>query len=114
MKTQVDKLDVDKLKTISADLSNVVDNDIVKKTVYNKLVKLVTKINAIYTKVPSKSRLVCKIQNDLDKQGLKKKMGEARKEIHNIGRFVKKTDCNTKITETMHCHPQRTCFCKVN
>ena len=41
LKTEVDKLDIDKLVPIPADLSklsNVVKNDVVKKTVYNKLV----------------------------------------------------------------------------
>ena len=38
LKTEVDKLDIDKLKTTPADLAklnNTVDNDLVKKTVYN-------------------------------------------------------------------------------
>ena len=41
LKSEVDKLDVDKLKPIPTDLSklsNVVKNDVVKKTDYNKLV----------------------------------------------------------------------------
>ena len=40
-KTEVDKLDIDKLVPIPADLSkltDVVKNDVVKKTEYNKLV----------------------------------------------------------------------------
>ena len=47
LKTEVDKLDVDKLTTFPADLSklsNKVKND-VKKTVYDKLVAKVTNIN---------------------------------------------------------------------
>ena len=46
---EVDKVNIDKLKTVPADaskLNNVGDNDVVKKTVYDKLV---TTINAIYT-----------------------------------------------------------------
>ena len=41
LKTEVDKLDIDKLATAPVDLSklsNVVKNDVVKKTVYDKLV----------------------------------------------------------------------------
>ena len=41
LKTEVDKLDIDKLKPIPGDLSKLshaVENDVVKKTVYNKLV----------------------------------------------------------------------------
>ena len=48
-KTKVE--DLDKLKTASADLSqlsNVVDSDVVKKTVYDKLVN---KFNVIDTKI---------------------------------------------------------------
>ena len=42
LKTEVDKIDVDKLKTVLDDLaklSNVVKNEVVKKTAYNKLKK---------------------------------------------------------------------------
>ena len=41
LKTEVDKIDADKLKTVPVDLaklSNVVKNDVVKKIEYNKLV----------------------------------------------------------------------------
>ena len=41
LKTKVENVDVDKLKTAPADLSklsNLVDHDVVKKTVYYKLV----------------------------------------------------------------------------
>ena len=53
LKTEVDKLDIDKLKPVPTDLgkvSNVVKNDVVKKADYNKLV---TKVDNIDT-----SRLV--------------------------------------------------------
>ena len=49
LKTEVDKTDVDKLKTVPVDLSklsNVANNYIVKKTVYDKIV---AKVNAIDT-----------------------------------------------------------------
>ena len=49
LKTEVDKIDVDKLKAVNvylSKLSNVVNNDIVKKTVYYELV---TKVNNIDT-----------------------------------------------------------------
>ena len=48
IKTEVDKIDVDKLKTVPVDLaklSNVVNNDIVKKTDYN------TKVTSIETQI---------------------------------------------------------------
>ena len=43
LKTKVDKKDADKLKTVPVDLakvSNVVKNDVIKKTEYNKLVTM--------------------------------------------------------------------------
>ena len=49
LKTEVDKIDADKLKTLPVDLaklSNVAKNDVVKKTECNKLV---TKVNGIGT-----------------------------------------------------------------
>ena len=47
LKTEVDKLDIDKLVPVPVDLSklsDVVKNDVVKKTVYDKLV---AKVNSI-------------------------------------------------------------------
>ena len=48
LKTGADKIDVDKLKTVPVDLSklsNVVNNDVVKKTLYEKLVAKVNNID---------------------------------------------------------------------
>ena len=48
LKTEVDKLDIDKLTPVPNDLaklSNVVKNDVVKKTEYNKLVTKVDNID---------------------------------------------------------------------
>ena len=50
LKTEVDKLDIDKLVPVPLDLSklsDVVKNDVVKKTVYDKLV---AKVNSIDTR----------------------------------------------------------------
>ena len=66
-KTEVDKIDVDKSKTVPDDLvrlSNVVDN-VVKKTVYYKLV---TKVNNIDT-----TGFVLKTKYDSGKSDLDKK-----------------------------------------
>ena len=44
LKAKVDEIDVEKLKTVSVDLSklsNVVNNDVVKKTLYGKLVDVI-------------------------------------------------------------------------
>ena len=48
LKTEVDKLDIGKLATVPVDLSklsNVVKNDVVKKTVYDKLIAKVNNID---------------------------------------------------------------------
>ena len=48
LKTEVDKIDADKLKTVPVDLaklSNLVKNDAVKKTEYNKIVTKVDNID---------------------------------------------------------------------
>ena len=48
LKSEVDKIDVDKLKTVPIDLAkltNAVENDLVKKTVYN------TKVTSIETQI---------------------------------------------------------------
>ena len=49
LKTEVDKLDIDKLATVPVDLSklsNVVKNDVIRKTLYEKLVAKVDNIDA--------------------------------------------------------------------
>ena len=87
LKTEVDKLDINKLVPVPTDLSklsNVVKNDVVKKTVYDKLV---AKVNANDT-----SDFVSKTKYDTDKSELDNK-------IPDTSDLVKKTDCNTKITE---------------
>ena len=86
-KTEIDKLDTDKLAPAPVDvskLSDVVKNDVVKETAYDKLV---TKINNIGT-----SMFDLKSKYDVDKTELKNK-------ILDTSGLVKKTDYNTKITE---------------
>ena len=68
LKTEVDTLDTDKLKTVPVDLSklsNVVKNEVIKKTEYNKLVN---KVNNIDT-----SGFLLKTKYDADKLKLEKK-----------------------------------------
>ena len=87
LKTEVDKLDIDKLKPVLTDLSklsDVVKTDVVKNDVYDKLV---TKVNNIDT-----SGFVLKTKYDTDKSELKNK-------IPDTSGLAKKTDYNTKITE---------------
>ena len=85
LKTEVDKLYIAKLTPVPnnlARLSNVVKNDVVKKTEYNKLV---TKVDNIDT-----TRFVLKTKYDTDKSDLEKKMSDADKKIPDTSAFVKK------------------------
>ena len=83
LKTEVDKLGIDKLVPVPTDLSklsNVVKNDVVKKDVYDKLV---IKVNNIDT-----SDVVLKTKYNTDKTELESK-------IPNVTDFVKEA----KLTE---------------
>ena len=87
IKTEVDKLDIDKLVPVPVDcskLSNVVKNEVVKKTVYDKLA---AKINNIDT-----GWFILKTKYDADKLELEKK-------IPDVSNLVKKSDYNAKISE---------------
>ena len=87
LKTELDKLDIDKLVPVPTDfskLSNVVKNDVVKKAAYNKLVGKVDNINT--------NDFELKTKYDTDKAELENK-------IPDTSNLVKKTDYNTKITE---------------
>ena len=86
LKTEIDKLDIDELATVPVDLSkssNVVKIDVVKKTVYDKLV---AKVNNIDT-----NDFVLKTNFNTKFTGLENK-------IPNSSGLVKKTDYNSKIT----------------
>ena len=87
LKTEINKLDIDKLEPISVDLGKLIDlmkNDVVKKAVHEKLVE---KVNNIDT-----SRFVLKIKNDLDKVKLENKIPDTIE-------VVKKLYYSSKITE---------------
>ena len=79
LKTEFDKLDINKLVAVLTDLSklsNVVKNDVVKKTVFDKLV---AKVDAINT-----SDFYSKTKYDTDKSKLEN-------EIPDTSGLVKKT-----------------------
>ena len=125
LKTEVDKLDIDKLAPVPTDLSklsNVVKNDVVKKTVYNELVAKVdnidtsdfvlkTKYNTDKTelenKIPDVSNLVKKtklteLENkipDISNLATKTALTTVENKIPSVSNLVKKTDYNTKVTE---------------
>ena len=69
-------LDIGKLKTFSVDLrkiSDVVDNEVVKNTKFNKLK---TKVNNLEKKIPQGAIVIHINQCDTVKENLEKKVGE--------------------------------------
>ena len=63
LKTKEDELDVGKLKTVPVylkKLSDVVDNEVVKNTKFNKLK---TKLNSLEEKIPDASNLILQQRN---------------------------------------------------
>ena len=88
LKTEVDKLEIDKLVPIPVDLSKVSDavkNDVLEKDVYDKLV---ARVNSIDT-----SGFVLKTKYDTDKSELENK-------IPDRSGLVKRANYDAKIAET--------------
>ena len=82
-KTEVDKIDIAKLVPVPNDLaklSNVVKHDVVKKTVYDKLV---TKVDNIDT-----TGSVLKTEYDIDKSDLANEINDTEKKIHDTNSLV--------------------------
>ena len=124
LKTEVDKIDVDKLKTVPVDLaklSNVVSNDVVKKTDYNTKVTSIenqiarvtkntldnlagiTKLKAVDT-----SNFILKTKLASDVTTLENKIDTVNKKIPDISGLATKTSLtsylqtstfNSKVTE---------------
>ena len=85
LKTEVDKLDIDKLTPApndSAKVSNIVKNDVVKKTVYDILT---AKVNNIDT-----TGFALKTTCDTDKSDSEKKISDADKKIPDTSELTKK------------------------
>ena len=125
LKTEVDKLDIDKLAPVPVDLSkqsDVVKNDVVKKTVYNKLVAKVNNIDTsdfvlktkyntdkteLQNEIPDVSNLVKKTKlteleskiPDIINLATKTALTSVENKISSVGNLVKKADYNTKVTE---------------
>ena len=94
LKSEVDKLEIDKLTPVPNDLaklSNVVKNDVVQKIEYNKLV---TKVNGIDT-----TNFVLKTKYEKDGSDFEDKINKGDKKIPDVSDVVKKTDFNAKITD---------------
>ena len=94
LKTEIDKIGIAKFTPVPDDLaklSNLVKNDVVKKTEYNKLVTNVDNIDT--------TEFVLKTTYDTDKSNLENKISDAEKKISNTSTFVKKANYSSKITE---------------
>ena len=125
LKTEVHKLDIDKLAPVPVNLSklrDVVKNDVVKKTVCDKLVAKVNNIDSsdfvlktkyqtdkteLENKIPDVSNLVKKTKltelenkiRDISNLATKTALTTVENKIPNVNNLVKKTDYNRKITE---------------
>ena len=94
LKTGVDKIDGDKLKTVPVDLaklSNVVKNDVVKRTEYNSLK---TKVHSIDT-----TNFVLKTKFEKYESDLEDKIRKIDKKIPDVSDLIKKADFDAKVTE---------------
>ena len=94
LKTEVDKIDADKLKTVPVDLAklnDVVKNDVIKKTEYHQLV---AKVNGI-----DNTKFVSRTKYEKDRSDFEDKIDKIDKKIPVVTNFVKKTDFNAKVTE---------------
>ena len=83
LKTEVDKIDTDKLKTVPADLaklSNVVKNEIVKRTDYNMLKSKVDGIDV--------SKCVGRTKYETDRKAIYEKIDQVEKKIPVLVDFV--------------------------
>ena len=96
LKTEVDKLDIDKPVPVPVNLSklsDVVKNNVAKKTEYNKLVAKVDNINT--------TNFVENTKYENDGPDFENKIDKIDKKTLDISSLVKKkTDFNTKVFET--------------
>ena len=103
LKTEVDKLDIEKLATVPVDLSklsNVIKNDVVKKTVYDKLVAKVNNIDTsdfVLKKIPSISGLVKKTDYNTKISDIENKLNN-----HNHDKYVATSKFNTLAADVFN------------
>ena len=98
LKTEVDKIDVDKLKTTPADLaklSTVVKNDVVKKTDYNTLKNKVDANDTL--------KFVSRTKFTTDTNALDDKIDKVEKKIPDISGLATKLNVTHLITEQEDC-----------
>ena len=99
LKTKVTDLDVGKLKTVPVSLKNlsdVVDNEVVKNAKFNTIN---TKVNNLEKKIPDETTLIHLNQYNTDKQNLEKKIGVVDKKAPDTSGLVTRTVSNIKIRE---------------
>ena len=98
VKTNIDDLDVGKLKTVPVDLKQInhaVKNEVVKNT---EFITLTTKVNKSDKKIPDAMALIRINQCNTDTENLDKKLEMSIKKLH-VGSLVAKTLLNTKCGE---------------
>ena len=94
LKTEIDKIDTDKLKTVPDDLaklSHVVKNDVVKKTTYNTLKNTVDAIDT--------SGFVTRTKFTTDTNALHDKIDKVEKKIPDVSGLATKSSVTRLITE---------------
>ena len=100
LKTKVDDLDVDTLKTVPTiffkKMIDVLRKEVIEKTKY---AKLNSKINNLKNKNPDASTLAYMNQYNTDKQGLENKIENVDKKTQGVSSLVTNTNFNTKISE---------------
>ena len=104
LKTEVDKLNIEKLVRVPNDLaklSNVVKNDVVKKTEYDKLVGKVNNIDT--TKFVLKTKYdtgaIKKTIKNISGVAFKDDLDAVKNKIPNVSGFLLTSVFNSKITE---------------
>ena len=118
LKTEVDKIDTDKLKAVPDDLaklSNVVKNDVVKKTDYNTKVSNIESqiagvnknaldnladIKVLKTKTVDTSNFVTRIKFSTDTNALDDKIDKVDKKIPDISGLATKTSLTAYLQTT--------------
>ena len=99
LKTKVDDLDVDMLKTFPVDLekvSYILSKELAKNTLYNTLN---IKVNNLESKIPDPTTLIHINEYNTDKQKLEKKMVLFIKKIPEVSGLVTSAILNTKIAK---------------
>ena len=103
--SKADKLDVDKLLPVSVGLSKLSDtvkNDVVKKDVYNAKIKNIEDKIPDITNVATKATLNAKInevKGEIPNLTTKTALNAAENKIPSVSNLVKKTNYNTNINE---------------